>query len=150
MLCINPPFEHFALVIRKIAVDSARAIVITHEWTHLRWHKPLQGITLSSVLIPKVKTLFPNDEGKVFRQRKWRTHGYLVDGSLDLENFQDNGVPSISEIPYFEVDATNSDGLGGVATTRPNTPSFGRLLVTFGPPTEPSTWSSKPRRPPKN
>ena len=47
LLWINPPFQHFARVIRKIAVDSARAIVITPEWTHLRWHKALQGITLS-------------------------------------------------------------------------------------------------------
>ena len=36
LLWINPLFEHFARVIRKIAVDSARAIVIAPEWTHLR------------------------------------------------------------------------------------------------------------------
>ena len=70
LLLINPPFEHFAWVIQKVAVDSARAIVITPEWTHLRWHKVLQGITLSRVLIPRGKTLFQDDEGKVFRQRK--------------------------------------------------------------------------------
>ena len=74
MLWINPPFEHFARVICKIAVDSARVIVIAPEWSHLRWHKALQGITLTGVLIPKGKALFQNDEGKVFRQRKWRTH----------------------------------------------------------------------------
>ena len=67
LLWINPLFEHFARVICKIAVHSARAIVIAPEWTHLRWHKALQGITLSRVLIPKWKTLFQNDEGKVFR-----------------------------------------------------------------------------------
>ena len=55
LLWINPPFEHFARVIRKIAVDSARAIVIAPHWTHLRWPKALQGITLSRVLIPKGK-----------------------------------------------------------------------------------------------
>ena len=95
MLWINPPFEHFARVVRKIAVDSARAIVIAPKWTHLRWHKALQGITLTQVLIPKGKALFQNDEEKVYCQRKWRTHAYLVDGSLDLENFQDDGIPSI-------------------------------------------------------
>ena len=71
MFWINPLFRHFARVVRKIAVDSARAIVISPEWTHLRWHKALQGITLTGVLIPKGKTLFQNDEGKVFRQKKW-------------------------------------------------------------------------------
>ena len=64
MLWINPPFEHFARVIRKIGPESARAIVIAPEWTHLRWHKALQGITLTRVLIPKGKALFQNDEGK--------------------------------------------------------------------------------------
>ena len=53
LLWINPPFEHFARVIRYIEVDSARAIVIPPDWTHLRWHKALQGITLSRVLIPE-------------------------------------------------------------------------------------------------
>ena len=62
LLWINPLFEHFARVIRKIAVDSATAIVIAPQWTHLRWHKALQGITLSQVLIPKGKTLFQNDQ----------------------------------------------------------------------------------------
>ena len=114
MLWIKPPFDHFALVIRKIAVDSSRAIVIAPEWTHLRWHKALQGITLSPVMIPTGKTLFQNDEGKVFCQSKWRTHAYLVDGSLNLENVQDDGAPSISEVPYFEIDATNPDVSGGV------------------------------------
>ena len=130
MLWINPPFEQFARVIQKIPVDSARAMLIAPEWTHLHWHKALQGMTLSQVLIPKGKTLFQNEEGKVFRQRKWRTHAFLVDGSLDLENFQDDDVPSISEIPYFEVDSTNQDGSGGSATTQPTPPSFGRLRVT--------------------
>ena len=88
--------------------------MIAPERIHLRWHKALQGITLSRVLIPKGKTLFHNDEGKVFRQRKWRTHAYLVDGSLDLENFQDDGIPSTSEIPYYEVDGTNPSRSGGV------------------------------------
>ena len=88
--------------------------LVAPKWTHLRWHKALQGITLSRVLIPKGNPLFQNDEWKVFRQRKWRTHAYLVDGSLDLGNFQDDGIPSIWEIPYFEIDATNPDGSGGV------------------------------------
>ena len=37
-----------------------------------------------------------------------------MDGSLDLENFQDDGIPSISEIPYYEVDGTAPSGSGGV------------------------------------
>ena len=37
-----------------------------------------------------------------------------MDGSLDLENFQDDGIPSISEIPYYEVDGTDPSGSGGV------------------------------------
>ena len=47
LLWINPLFKHFARVSRKIAVDSARAIVIAPEWNHLRWHRAMQGITLS-------------------------------------------------------------------------------------------------------
>ena len=66
------------------------------------------------MLIPKGKALFQNYEGKVFRQRKWRNHAYLVDGSLDLENFQDDSIPSILEIPYYEVDGTDPSGSGGV------------------------------------
>ena len=74
------------------------------------------------MLIPKGKALFQNEEGKVFRQRKWRTHAYLVDGSLDLENFQEDGIPSISEIPYYEVDGTDPSGSGGVRHYSTNHP----------------------------
>ena len=47
LLWINQLFKHFAWVIWKIAVDSARAINIAPEWNHLRWHKALQGTILS-------------------------------------------------------------------------------------------------------
>ena len=66
------------------------------------------------MLISKGKTLFQNAEGKVFRQSKWRTQVYRVVGSLDLKNFQDDGIPSISEIPYCEVDGTDPSGSEGV------------------------------------
>ena len=47
---------------------------------------------------------------------------YLVDGSLNLENFQDDGIPSISEIPYYEVDVTGQSGSGGVRNYSTNHP----------------------------
>ena len=97
-------------------------ILIAPGWTQLRWHKAMQDITLSRVLIPKGKSLLQNDEGKVFCQRKWRNHAYLVDGSLDLENFQDDGIPSISEIPCYEVDGNDPSGSGRVCHYATNHP----------------------------
>ena len=35
LLWIDPPFEHPAQVVRKMAVDKGRAIVIAPNWTHL-------------------------------------------------------------------------------------------------------------------
>ena len=33
---------------------------------------------------------------------------------VHLENFQDDGIPSISEIPYYEIGGTDPSGSGGV------------------------------------
>ena len=43
-------------------------------------------------------------------------------GPLNLENFQDDGIPSISEIPYYEVDGTYLSGSGGVRHYATNHP----------------------------
>ena len=43
LLWINPPFEHFARVIHKIAVDSARAIVIAPNGPTCAGTRPCRG-----------------------------------------------------------------------------------------------------------
>ena len=114
LLWINPPFEHFAKVVTKLATDEARAIVVVPEWKHLKWWKALNLLCKSKYRIPRSRKIFRNEEGKLFRQRKWDTWAFLVDGSLDFENYREDELPTMAEIPYFNIESLNSDGKSGV------------------------------------
>ena len=79
-LWINLPFECLDLIVNKIQMDMAKAVLIVPEWKEKSWWKRLQQIVVQSLQLPGGTGIFLQRGKRAMRAPKWKTWAFLVDG----------------------------------------------------------------------